>query len=191
MVLAGCGSSDDAPASSAAAPTVVDTTTPPGSVTWQRFQGVPVPVTDAGPADPYSAAATGYAHTPQGAAVAAINSTARMSVATDSQWPQVLSAGVAPGPGRDTWTVSRAQLSITGSVPASDAPTPLGYVVDEYTPAAADLTLVIEQSDRSITAQSTRMVYTGGDWRLDLSAPSSVTALDSAPASMVALPQSQ
>ncbi|MFI9508584.1 hypothetical protein [Nocardia sp. NPDC052566] len=187
-VVTACGRDDPEP--TPPAPTTVNLTAAPTGVRWQRFQGVNLPVTDQGPHHTDGPAATGYDHTPAGAAIAAIQATIRMSVATDTQWAQIGHRMLASGAGRDAWATARAQISIT--TPAADgAPTVLGYQITHYTDTAVDIAIYSALSDSSRTRNNTHVVWQADDWRLQLTAEPAtnrVEAITDLPAGVVALP---
>ncbi|WP_157129507.1 hypothetical protein [Nocardia amamiensis] len=165
------------------------TTAAPTGLRWQPFQGVELPVAEQGPHHIDGPAATGYDRSPAGAALAAIHSTVRMSIATDSQWPMVGQHMLAPGPGRDAWATARAQISITAPI-TNDAPKVLGYVILRYTLDATDVDIYTIHPDNSVTRNHTHILWHSDDWRLQLPdspTAASVTAVDVPPADMVAL----
>ncbi|MFI6217031.1 hypothetical protein ACIBCD_33955 [Nocardia brasiliensis] len=162
---------------------------PPTVLRWVPFHGVDLPVTDQGPASLDGAVARGFDHGPAGAALAAIHSTVRMSLATDNQWARVGQHMLAPGPGRDHWATLRVQISIT-SAPARDIPELLGYRITHYTPAAADVEIYSLFPDNSLTCNRTQMIWHDEDWRLLLPEDSHinpVSSIDRPPTEMVAL----
>ncbi len=105
----------------------------PTEVLWQSYRGVALPHTAQGPNSEADGAATGFAQSPPGAAVAAITHTVRLSLAPDGVWPAVLAREVVPGPARDAWAVDRVRLSITGPADPASAPRLLGFRMTEYT----------------------------------------------------------
>ncbi|MBF6170280.1 hypothetical protein IU476_02230 [Nocardia blacklockiae] len=168
-----------------------DPARPPSGVRWQPYQGVALPVTDQGPRDDRDGAATGFAHTPSGAAVAAITHTVRLSVATDSQWSSVVARELVPGPARDEWAVARVQLSITGPAARQYAPRVLGYRVTAYTQDRSNVDVYTEYSDGSRAVNHTTVEWFGEDWRLRLPEPDAtarpVDAVDRVPPDIVTL----
>ncbi|PZU02676.1 hypothetical protein [Williamsia sp. D3] len=194
--LIGCGSSEDTPATNSSGSQVqVAPAAPPTELRWVQFAGMTIPQAAEGPtSNPQALAPTGYAHNGPGAALAAISSTIRMSVADDDQWALIAGALAAPGPGRDAWSIERSQISITSDVPAGQAPTVLGYTVTEYTPERAVIAIITRQPDQSLTSTTTTVVWTPpGDWRRLIPDPQTSTAnpvavLDSVPPQMIPLP---
>ncbi|WP_249040438.1 hypothetical protein [Nocardia cyriacigeorgica] len=168
-----------------------DLSTPPSNVRWEPFQGVALPHTDEGPARESDGAATGFDHSPPGAAVAAITHTVRLSVATDSQWPKVVAAEVLPGPGKDEWVVNRLLLSITGPASREYAPRLLGYKITGYTDERSTVDVYTEYSDSSMAVNHTVVEWFGEDWRLRLPDPDStepaVDDIDELPSDIVIL----
>ncbi|WP_433194567.1 hypothetical protein ACQP1G_38340 [Nocardia sp. CA-107356] len=150
-----------------AQPSATVTVTAPTGLRWQSFQGVDLPVADQGPERIDGPVASGFDRSPAGAALAAIHSTVRMSIATDSQWPTVGQRMLAEGPGRDSWATARAQVSITAPI-ASGAPKVAGYVIAQYTLADAAVDIYTIHPDNSITRNNAHVLWQGGDWRLHL-----------------------
>ncbi|MGV9678771.1 hypothetical protein ACWDSJ_26105 [Nocardia sp. NPDC003482] len=184
--LVGCTShTDTTPAVSNA-----DVHAAPTNLRSDRFQGIVVPLADQGPHRQTDAAATGFDHSPVGAALAAIQATVRMSVATDNQWPTVGQQMLAPGPGRDAWAVARAQLSIT-EPPSGPVVTILGYQVTSYTPDRAATAIYSLQPDSSLTCNTATVVWMAEDWKLLLPDQPQVPVVanpTSLPAGLVTLP---
>lgn len=196
LVTAGCGTSGTDNEASPASAAAVPPTAPPTNLTWATYAGMAIAQADQGPTTgQQSVSPGGYQHNGPGAALAAISSTIRMSVAPDSDWAQIAGALAAPGPGRDAWSLERTQISITSAVPDGQAPRVLGYLVDDYTPEQAVISIITSQPDRSLTATTTTMAWSPpGDWRRVLPDPAApnpvnpVKVLDSVPAQMIPLP---
>jgi hypothetical protein len=166
-LLGACSSSgDDHPAPSASSQSVATTAAPTG-VAWTEFNGMRIPAADQGPHTDDDIAPHGFDRTPPGAALAAINATIRLSVATDNQWPQVTRLLIAPGAARDAFIRNRIQLSTTDSVPAGQAPTIQGWVVRSFTPTTAKVDVISQMPDGSLADNHTTVVWTAaGDWGL-------------------------
>ncbi|MCM6774419.1 hypothetical protein NDR87_14225 [Nocardia sp. CDC159] len=182
-VLSGC--SADRPGSSAEA---ADTRAVPRNLKSVAFQGIKLPAAEEGPQRDDGIVAGGYDHSPAGAALAAIQATVRFSVADDRQYPRVGQQMLAPGPGRDSWAVARAQISISG--PASDPPTILGYRIASYTPERCEVDIFARQPDSSQTRTSGVVVWTNEDWKLRLPDPpqsATVVAVTEMPTDTVTL----
>lgn len=183
VAVAGCGGGADSSGP--------DLSAPPTTVRWQPFQGVPLPYTDQGPSSDSDGAATGFEHSPPGAAVAAITHTVRLSVATDSQWSNVVARELVPGAARDEWSVNRVQLSITGAASPEYLPRVLGYRITAYTDERAGVDIYTEYSDSSKAVNHTTVEWFTEDWRLRLPDPRSIErpidAISELPGDIVAL----
>ncbi len=180
--------SSDQPAGQHSA-TVAAVDRPPTVLRWVPFNGVDLPVTDQGPHSLDGAVARGFDHGPASAALAAIHSTVRMSLATDNQWARVGQHMLAPGPGRDHWATLRLQISIT-SAPTHDIPTLLGYRITDYTSAAADVEIYSLFPDNSLTCNQAQVIWHDEDWRLLLPEhphTNPISTVDLPPAEMVTL----
>jgi len=183
LAAVGCGGGDgDSGPNLTAAPT---------QVRWQPFQGVALPSADQGPKQISDGAATGFEHSPIGAALAAIVHTVRLSVAADSQWADIVRQEVVPNMARDEWAVSRVQLSITGPAAPEFAPRVLGYKITGYTDAASAVDVYTEYSDNSNAVNHTTVEWFGNDWRLRLPDPDAtarpIEAVDELPTDIVKL----
>lgn len=157
---------------------------------WTLFQGIEIPEGDQGPSDRSSPAAPrGYERNAAGAALAAISGTIRLSVANDSQWREVSNL-IAPNSGRDTWAVSRAQISIASPADPEQAPKILGYLVPQFTDDRAQVKVVSELEDESTVMNTVNVVWAAhGDWLISLPEGSTnpVTALEEPPAELIRL----
>ena len=150
------------------------------SVRWSGFYGVELPVSaQAGPYDTSGGVAAGFAHTPLGALLAAVN----IGVRANAQWgPRIFTAvirGQVTGP--DAAALLAAARPPTTRPPSPGGVTggqPLGTVdVTEqafrwitYTPSAAILDLVSAgPGDGGATVRASvqmEVVWDGGDWKV-------------------------
>jgi len=178
-VLAGCGAHSAPPRT---APP--DLTRVPVGLHWDTFSGIAIPAGDDGPATT-GVTATGYKHTPQGAALAGIDHTVRLSTADNSAWAPIAAAEVTSSPGADAWKLARARLNISVPANPSLAPRILGYRITSYQPGTAAVTAYSVYPDKSLAATAIEVVWSDGDWRLHLPDPGStartVTAIRSVP----------
>ncbi|WP_228001591.1 hypothetical protein [Nocardia australiensis] len=183
MAAAGCGGGGDG-----LGPRLTAT---PTHVRWLPFQGVQLPHADQGPKKEAGGAATGFEHSPPGAALAAIVHTVRLSVASDTQWSKVVVLELVPGRSSDEWSVNRVQLSITGPASPEYAPRLLGYRITDYAEQRSSVDVYTEYSDKSRAVNHTVVEWFGNDWRLRLPDPEStarpVEAVDVLPADIVKL----
>jgi len=190
FALAGRPPASRAPAAAATAPASPASTAGQGqpqvpwvslaSVRWSGFYGVELPVSaQAGPYDTRGGIAAGFAHTPLGALLAAVN----IGVRANAQWgPRIFGAvirGQVTGPDAAALLAgcqaAYGQAAQSGQVAGGQ---PLGTVdVTEqafrwitYTPAAAILDLVSAGpgSNGATVRASVQMevVWAGGDWKV-------------------------
>lgn len=170
--VAACGSDEAVePAPPAPASQAVDPAAPPEQVTWQAYQSIELP--SSAVSGPKSASpASGYTQSPQGAALAAIQTTVRISTAPDDQWAAQVRSSVAPGDGRDAFMINRAQLSISQGAPQAEArPTVRGYVMRDYNDERATVDIITSYPDDSVLSTTARMLWRDGDWKLVLPSP--------------------
>jgi hypothetical protein len=177
----GCGGNAD--------PAGPDLSAAPTDVRWQPFQGVPLPHTAQGPRSMADGAATGFEHSPRGAAIAALTHSVRLAVAADTQWAKVAAGEVVPGTAKDEWAINRVQLSITGPAAPEFAPRLLGYKITGYTDRHSTVDVYTEYSDRSKAVHHTAVEWFGEDWRLRLPDPDStarpIDPIDAVPTDIV------
>ncbi|MFE3228577.1 hypothetical protein [Nocardia sp. NPDC059228] len=169
---------------------IVNLESRPTNLKTTLFQGISLPVADQGPHSASGAVASGFDRNPIGASLAAVQTTVRMSVATDSQWVLVGQQMLAPGLGRDAWATARSQISITDPI-AVNAPKIAGYRVVNYTPDHAEIAIYTIESDHSITRNTATVVWQIGDWKLLLPTQpqsSPVTTVAELPTNLIALP---
>ncbi|WP_280217688.1 hypothetical protein [Nocardia neocaledoniensis] len=188
ITATGCGGTNS---SDNHRPTTTTEQVAPTGLSWRTYQGIDLPIAMQGPRVIDGATATDFDRSPAGAALAAIHTTVRMSVAPDAQWAAVGHRMIAPGPARDAWATARAQVSIT--TPATDAvPRLLGYVITAYTDTEAQVQTFSRYPDNSTTRNSATVIWAADGWRVRLPGAvteSPVTAVESVPADMVALPR--
>jgi hypothetical protein len=177
----GCGGNAD--------PAGPDLSAAPTDVRWQPFQGVPLPHAAQGPRSMADGAATGFEHSPRGAAIAALTHSVRLAVAADTQWAKVAAGEVVPGTAKDEWAINRVQLSITGPAAPEFAPRLLGYKITGYTDRHSTVDVYTEYSDRSKAVHHTAVEWFGEDWRLRLPDPDStarpIDPIDAVPTDIV------
>ncbi|WP_433593931.1 hypothetical protein [Nocardia sp. CA-145437] len=181
VTVSACGLGDEPAAKSTT--TAADPSRPPADVRWENYQGVQLPIGGHDGPSKLGTTAAGYTRTPQGAALAAINHSTRLSLAPDGIWPQVAAISLIPGVAKDSWVLARAQISITAPANQTVAPHIAAYKLTAYTPDRADLTVYATYSDASVTASTETVVWVSDDWRLQLPDPSAKTpTIQSVPA---------
>jgi len=155
------------------APSVLPTaipTRPPTDVTWALVgqQAVPTSPT-AGPHTVQNGVAAGYAHTPDGALLAAAQLTVRSGhSAGRASWEPTITRQFTPGPDRD-----RLLAALRAAPPATPEPgelSPLaGYLYQAYTPDTAVIGLVyraVATGTATYQVVATTLVWHDGDWAM-------------------------
>ncbi|MFI6866643.1 hypothetical protein [Nocardia sp. NPDC050406] len=173
LTATACGLSDTPPAAPTSAP--LDPHRAPADIRWEPWQGVNLPYGRTDGPSKVSEAALGYTHTPQGAALAAIQHRVRISLAPDATWARLASQALMPGPGKDAWVMARAQVSLTQPASPVMAPRITAYKFTTYTADRSNLIVYSTYSDNSITANNETVVWSSGDWRLLLPDPATKT----------------
>ncbi|MEV0005859.1 hypothetical protein AB0H28_26740 [Micromonospora sp. NPDC050980] len=152
-----------------ALPTAVPTTAPAG-VRWELVGQVAVPASSsAGPARVSGATAAGYAHTPEGALIAAaqLSTRAGFSAGRDS-WEPTITQQFEPSADRDRLL---AALRDAGDAPAQPGELSqiAGFSYQSYTPDTAVIGLVF-RAPAAGTARyhvlSLTLLWHDGDWRM-------------------------
>ena len=142
----------------------------PAGISWSLYQSVALPSSStAGPLTLDGDIATGYAHTPVGALIAAANISTRYFLALDLNYRQAAEAMVAPGVGRDVWIALRAKESHPTADPAGTYAQIAGFNFLSYSPADSVVQLATRAADGSLQAVPEHVVWVNGDWRLVLS----------------------
>ncbi|WP_185741581.1 hypothetical protein [Corynebacterium bovis] len=161
--ISGCGSDDGA------AGVGVDLVSGPSGVHWGAVGPVRVPVADQGPvATSGATAASSFQRSPQGVGLAAMNIPVRVSFASDSEWPEVMSRSVVANAARDELVTSRVGYAVTG-FDRELAPVLEGYRIERYSDDVSDVDVFTSYSDRSKAVTSYHLVWDSGDWKMDLS----------------------
>ncbi|WP_324189357.1 hypothetical protein [Nocardia otitidiscaviarum] len=191
ITAAACGLSDTPSSAPTSAPP--DPNRPPADIHWETWQGVRLPFGGKDGPTRVAEAALGYSHTPQGAALAAIHHTVRISLAPDATWSKIAAQTLVPGPGKDEWVLARARISVTQPASAELAPRIAAYRFTAYAEDRAQLLVYSIYSDNSISANTQTVVWSHDDWRLLLPDPALksvvVEAVPDIPADAVRLPQ--
>ncbi|WP_158013636.1 hypothetical protein [Carbonactinospora thermoautotrophica] len=137
------------------------------------FHTVAVPSSPtAGPAVVDGDVARCYAHTPTGALLAAWQIGIRYLVADD--WRTVVAQQVMPGPGRDTYVRLRAQVTANSDQPGQYGQV-AGFKFVTYTPQVAVIQLVSRFPTGSLQVITATVVWSDGDWKLQLQPDGSVS----------------
>jgi hypothetical protein len=161
------------PANNSANNSAADDTLPssaPTGITWKLVGQVAVPfsATD-GPHNVSAGTATGYAHTPIGALIAAaqINTRAGYSAGTDS-WEPTLQHQFVPSADRDALLQLLRQTKADGQPVA--APGQLaqiaGFRFYSYTPQTATLALALRSPSGAYALITLTVQWRDGDWQM-------------------------
>ena len=150
-------------------------TTTPLNIDWRWTDGIWLPFSQpsspnfAGPALVAGPVASGYAHTPLGALLAAEQIAARTVAMPGGGWRAAVAAGVVPDAGRDAYVRSRA--SVDDSPPAGGYAQSAGFQFVDYNPSAAVMQLVYRDPAGQLVVDTATVRWQGGeggDWRLQL-----------------------
>jgi hypothetical protein len=155
------------------APGPISTAVPaaaPRDVRWESTNGLVLPYSrSAGPRRIDGSVASGFARTPTGALIAAVQLSARASSAFVPDHEDTMRLSVVPGPDRDALL---AKLRAQPQVP----PDPgefgriVGFVFNSYTASVATVTLAVRIAGSPDTpmyqAATFTVVWQRGDWRL-------------------------
>ena len=186
--LAGC-STDRDHSSDKAAP--VDVAAPPNGTRWELYRGVYVPFTAAGPQSRSGAVPTGYQQNPQGSVVAAMQGQPRLALAPDEgpeSWSVAAHELVVPGPGRDNYAVRRLMASVVAAADPAQTAQYAGFRVENWSAQAVTIWLATRMPDGNLSAQPTKMLWRGGDWKIELPAPQQAGADGRVATDPIALP---
>jgi hypothetical protein len=155
-------------------PTTVPTAAPTGT-TWSIYDTVALPsLAGAGPTTVNAAIATGYAHTPLGALLAAGNNI-RIGLADDAQWRRAADAMLAPGPGKNAWLRLRSTQPWTPATPGEFTQI-AGFQFVSYTPSDAVIQIVTRDVHDTFQVAPMHVSWSGSDWQLVLPASGIGTA---------------
>ncbi|WP_017972368.1 hypothetical protein [Actinopolyspora halophila] len=166
----GASSAPSTPGSTTSRPRPAGPTTVPDSAPdtqWRLYHTVALPHVDgAGPRQAGASTATGYAHTPTGALVAAVQIPIRRMLAPD--WQAVLSEQIVPGRGRKAWRQARSQAAETLQVEPGQLGQIAGFQFVTYTPDSAVIQLVSRFPDSTLQVSTHTVRWRDGDWKLVL-----------------------
>ncbi|OXM18370.1 hypothetical protein CBI33_27035 [Rhodococcus erythropolis] len=151
-------------------------TRPPQGISWQRVDGVPLPFSASdGPTDISGALASGYTHTPQGAAVAALQISMRLIFSPDFAAVVNHQTSVSEDERRQLLTARSAQPSIDADAVGASTLQPAAFKVGDYSDAAATIYFAYPTQTGSYRVARTAVEWSGGDWkytgRMSSSAP--------------------
>lgn len=138
----------------------------PAETTWQSVAGIFAPVESADGPFHDSPVLHGYARTPQGAAVAAINGQIAMATSDDDHWPQVSRMLLAPGEGRDQWAQGRSLVSIAPGTVQQHPATIEGFRVSDYSEDKATVVVAANYPGTGLAAYPVQVEWIADDWKI-------------------------
>jgi hypothetical protein len=143
-------------------------TTPPKGITWELVNGIAVPRSaTAGPTQIDGPVHHGFAHTPEGALVAALQIYTRGGFTEGQAWRKVVMNQVMPGPGRKVYIQAREKVNSLRPPPEGWAQV-AGFRFQSYSGQRAVIEIAEQFESGSIQVHSTTVVWHRGDWRLRL-----------------------
>lgn len=141
---------------------------PPG-VSWHIYDTVALPFSPAaGPQVVTGDVARCYAHTPDGALLAAVQIAVRYVLAPG--WRAVLAQQVVPGPGASAYAALRAQDPSVNTTQPGQYGQIAGFQFVTYTPAVAVMQIVSRLPGGALQMTTMTTQWSGTDWRLALHA---------------------
>lgn len=185
--LAGCGTHHD----HTDKPAPVNISAAPSGTRWESYRGVYVPFTAAGPQSRSGSVPTGYQQTPQGAVAAAMQGQSRLSLAPDDgpeSWAVAAHELVVPGPGRDNYAVQRLMASVSAEADPAHTAQFAGFRIENWSAQAVTVWLATRMPEGNLSAQPTKMLWRGGDWKIELPTPQQPGADGRVATDPVALP---
>jgi hypothetical protein len=163
------GTAPGVPGSTAAAgpePTAVPTTAPAG-VTWRLVGQVAVPFsTSAGPRTVTATTASGYAHTPVGALIAAAQLSTRSGLDTGrASYDPTIEHQFVPSPDRAA-LLAALHAAPQVSVDPGELSQIAGFQYVAYSPDTAVVSLVNRSGASNFYATTLTLQWRGGDWMM-------------------------
>ncbi|MBF6137755.1 hypothetical protein IU501_32820 [Nocardia otitidiscaviarum] len=156
-------------------------TAAPKGVSWQRVDGAPLPFTASdGPTRIDGAVATGYAHTPQGAVVAALQISMRLLYSPDFVRILDTQAAISDADRQQIIAARNTQPRLDPAAVQASTVQPAGFKVGAYTGDAATIYYAYPRPSGSYRIARQAVVWRDGDWRYssDLIAPALPEAAD-------------
>lgn len=148
-------------------PAAVPTRAPAGT-TWTIYQTVALPsIAGTGPSKVAGSIATGYAHSPVGALLAAANEGLRYTLAPDKEWRKAAAAMLAPGAGTNAWIKVRTKNPYgAGGGAGNDTLLQIaGFQFVSYTTSDAVIQIVNGNADSGYQVGNEHVTWTGTDWK--------------------------
>ncbi|WP_280402952.1 hypothetical protein [Nocardia brasiliensis] len=156
-------------------------TAAPQGVSWQRVDGAPLPFTASdGPTRIDGAVAAGYAHSPQGAVVAALQISMRLLYSPDFVRILDTQSAISDADRQQILTARNTQPRLDPAAVQASTVQPAGFKVGAYTGDAATIYYAYPRPSGSYRIARQAVVWRDGDWRYssDLIAPALPEAAD-------------
>lgn len=171
------GSSDGCPSVVASSTGPLDSV--PADLTWTLSDQDLVPTsTEAGPVIDEGGVARCFAHSAEGALIAAVRIQAQVMGATPASWPAARQ-GLAPGPLAEAFDAQVTTL-LAQPPPPADTVTPFaavaGFKFLSYSGADAVVEIVYRTQGGILYAADETMLWSAGDWHLALLGPSELSS---------------
>ncbi len=139
----------------------------PQGITWQLYQTVALPYSGtAGPMVVNLGTARCYAHDPLGALLAVSQIPYRYLISPD--WRQVVQLQVVPGKGEQVYVPERSKVPDVGGNQPGDYNQLAGFKFVTYSPAMAVIEIASKDDDGGFQAGPVTVVWSDGDWKLQL-----------------------
>ncbi|PWU52736.1 hypothetical protein DLJ47_17950 [Micromonospora sp. S4605] len=150
-------------------PTAMPTTAPAG-VQWELVGPLAVPASaTAGPKQITGTSASGFAHTPEGALIAAAQISTRASYSLGRDyWEPTIESQFVPGPDRDRM-LAELRASDTSPADLGSQSQIAGFSYQSYTPDTAVIGLVLRAPSAGTPRYhvlSLTLLWQNGDWRM-------------------------
>lgn len=165
LMLTGCSSDDETAPTETTEAVAPDLTSAPADAHWQPVSGITVPVKSADGPDSSDPVYHGYAHTPQGAVLAAINGQVAMAIADDTKWDEVSTTLLAPGQGRDQWAQGRALVSVAPGAVQTNPATFQGFKITEFSDDRTQVLLAADYPGVGLTVYPVQLIWQN-DWKI-------------------------
>lgn len=157
------------PTSAASALPTAKPTKAPAGVTWELAGQAAVPVSDtAGPRTVHGGTASGYAHTPEGALIAAAQTAARAGFSAGRKsWEPTVEQQFVPSSERDQLLAALHSQPEQQAQPGELSPL-AGFIYQAYSPETAVIGLVYQApgGGTNYHVVTTTMQWHGGDWKM-------------------------
>jgi hypothetical protein len=140
---------------------------PPAGVVWQSWRAASLPYSPtAGPREVEGAVASGFSRTPAGALLAAVHTTARLTLAPNPGWEKAVETMALANEGRDKWVAARKGVTITAAPAPGTLAQIAGFQITSYNPDDAAIQLVTKSSDSSLSVSPVHVRWHDGDWKV-------------------------